>query len=735
MEDASNANSNSNLVPAAAANRAVEHVRNESPSTTSRSMSPALPADDGMEPLRQQMREIHKLAISTEEKARKMHLLMTRDYMAMKTESAIEATSSSKGLTDHLLPQTNIKPDNPYNVQPADVEPSYCPVHVPLCDDEDMPEDDSRRALGCEHYTRNVKVQCHDCNLWFTCRHCHDTSPNLPYPHQLNRTKTKNMLCMLCKTPQPAGEECTTCGQETAYYYCNKCKLWDNDSTKRIYHCDDCGICRRGEGLGKDYVHCKRCNVCISISTSSTHPCIERATDCDCPLCLDYLFSSQLPVVSLLCGHYMHATCYKDLMTVTYRCPVCNKSAVNMELQWRKLDDEIRVQPMPEEDFEPLTPNISRPGSANPEHRSSSPIPRPASANPDHLSASPAFPASTLSAPASPSLPPRRHVPRKVWVACNDCGGRGWSPFHWLGLKCAVCDGYNTTQTTPLGNVTSIRSLPGTYHVQRQHDFTGVDAIRSFGDGTEVSGAAGLGVDLVDVRADSAYGAGNGSPAQLGVPPPPDREWEPNAPPGRSYFLRAEQEESASNRNGLLRPDRAISASASEMFGGVPYEMVMRLGRSLSPMRYYMDGLDLNGGEGPVPRHRIVERSERESTPDGLGERTSRQHKDAEAITKEEGKRKGVSDSFWGSDGRFLGVFQGNDDEFMGKKNDGDDEDEEEDEEDDDDDDEEDDEDSEDDDDEDDSNASDNEEDDGRRRRLHVQGEHELDLDDLPGHL
>lgn len=642
--------------------RLVEDVRNESPAMPS-SPSPALPADDGMEHLRQQMREIHSLAVSTEEKARKMHLLMTRDYRAFGHEPDV-VESRTAGLT--RVPTL----DNPYNIHAADLEACYCPEPVPLCDEEDMPEseDTSRQALGCQHYSRNVKIQCFDCKLWFSCRHCHDSDLNLPFPHKLNRQMTENMLCMICKTAQPAGEECANCGTETAYYYCPKCKLWDNDSTKRIYHCDDCGICRRGEGLGKDYVHCKRCNVCISISTSSTHPCIERATDCDCPLCLDYLFSSAQPVVSLLCGHYMHASCYKDLMTVTYRCPVCNKSAVNMELQWRKLDDEIRYQPMPEEDFEPL-PTPSRPSSAAGD---SSTDPADTSASTVSDSATDSETISTLQLPN----PHRRMVPRKVWIGCNDCGGRGWTPFHWLGLKCAVCDGYNTTQTTPLGNASTVARVPGTYHTQRQHDFTGVDAIRSFGDGSGEGGAAGLGTEpqvFIDPdqssesRIDSAHGAAAFLPVN-------QQEWmpSPSHSAGRSYFLRAEAEESSGNPaaasasyyyatygpSSLLRPDQ-LRASLSDI-GGVPYDMVMRLGRSLSPMRYYIDGLELRAesqtraasAEGPAGAH---DRATNDESRPPSGERTPREVKrGAESPKGEHG-----GESFWRPDRRFFGSFSG----------------------------------------------------------------------------
>jgi hypothetical protein len=36
-----------------------------------------------------------------------------------------------------------------------------------------------------------------------------------------------------------------------------QCRLWDDSPTKSIYHCADCGVCRVGKGLGKDFFHCK----------------------------------------------------------------------------------------------------------------------------------------------------------------------------------------------------------------------------------------------------------------------------------------------------------------------------------------------------------------------------------------------------------------------------------------------------------------------------------------------
>ena len=34
----------------------------------------------------------------------------------------------------------------------------------------------------------------------------------------------------------------------------------------------------------------------------------------------------------------------------------------------------------------------------------------------------------------------------KALVGCNDCRAKSVSPYHWLGLKCQICDSYNTRQ-------------------------------------------------------------------------------------------------------------------------------------------------------------------------------------------------------------------------------------------------------------------------------------------------
>lgn len=236
------------------------------------SMAELLPADDGMRHLRARIHEIRALGIGDVDKARMMHSLMTERYNYLRPTSPSSFTSHDRPFTPtsshsvfsdvhHSSPisaASETDPDNPFNLRPGDTEPTYRPrpSHASpeaVVEDEDADMFEEEASLGCEHYKRNVKVQCYRCRHWYTCRHCHDAVED----HHLDRKKTENMLCMVCGTPQEATEYCRQCGTQSACYYCDICKLWDNNTSKKIYHCADCGICRRGEGLGKDYVHCK----------------------------------------------------------------------------------------------------------------------------------------------------------------------------------------------------------------------------------------------------------------------------------------------------------------------------------------------------------------------------------------------------------------------------------------------------------------------------------------------
>ena len=239
----------------------------------------SLPEDDGMGPLRHQIIVIQSMDVPAEQKARMMHRLLTRGYsQAQETFHAKNQPSapspasmisqerpSTPASLSSFIWQINGAPDavppeqqHTFQLSPDDLRPTYAPPKPPETDEDgDVSLEDQPPLLGCRHYTRNVKLQCSSCDRWFTCRLCHDEAED----HILNRKATKNMLCMVCGCAQRAGEFCVGCGERTAWYYCDVCKLWDNDPNKNIYHCHDCGICRKGRGLGKDFFHCKVCTI------------------------------------------------------------------------------------------------------------------------------------------------------------------------------------------------------------------------------------------------------------------------------------------------------------------------------------------------------------------------------------------------------------------------------------------------------------------------------------------
>ena len=246
-----------------------------------------LPEDDGMGEMRERIIRIQDMKISGSEKSRLMHALMIEQYstsqlslgspnsLRPRSPSSLRShdrpftptsTHSTNGLLHVASPPTSISSgaDELY-VTAEDLKPTYYTPRTPLSTpdasvegardstDELMNDEDNERELGCAHYKRNVKLQCSACSKWYTCRFCHDEVED----HSLKRRETKNMLCMLCGCAQPAAEDCRSCGKTAAWYYCGICKLWDNDPEKSIYHCNDCGICRIGQGLGKDFYHCK----------------------------------------------------------------------------------------------------------------------------------------------------------------------------------------------------------------------------------------------------------------------------------------------------------------------------------------------------------------------------------------------------------------------------------------------------------------------------------------------
>ncbi|KAL3459957.1 hypothetical protein BJX64DRAFT_264026 [Aspergillus heterothallicus] len=375
-----------------------------------------LPEDDGMGVLRSRIHAIRDLGYTSADQARMIHELMTENYNSSRTfigchlspvssptpsPRTLEQTHTPNRWSGQSFSQPSISSTSTatsalhelfQSLTADDLKPTFYPrVETELPNTDDAEDDDTEAfdepTLGCPHYKRNVKLQCFDCKKWYTCRLCHDEVED----HRLDRPKTENMLCMLCGHSQPAGQYCKWCGELAAQYYCASCKLWDNEASKSIYHCGDCGICRIGKGLGKDFFHCKTCSVCLPISIETTHKCIERSTQCDCPICGEYMFTSPETVVFMRCGHSIHQRCLTEYSKSSYRCPICSKTITNMEATFRNLDRTIQSQPMPA-DFKDT----------------------------------------------------------KAIITCNDCGTKSVVKYHWLGLRCDMCESYNTTQLSVL---------------------------------------------------------------------------------------------------------------------------------------------------------------------------------------------------------------------------------------------------------------------------------------------
>ena len=120
----------------------------------------------------------------------------------------------------------------------------------------------------------------------------------------LDRKAVREVVCALCDTRQPVAKTCTSCGVAFGSYTCMACNFFDDDTSKKQFHCDECGICRVG---GRDkYFHCPVCNCCYGINLRDSHVCVENSMHHNCPVCFEYLFDSIKQIQVLPCGHTIH---------------------------------------------------------------------------------------------------------------------------------------------------------------------------------------------------------------------------------------------------------------------------------------------------------------------------------------------------------------------------------------------------------------------------------------------
>lgn len=242
---------------------------------------------------------------------------------------------------------------------------------------------------GCTHYRRRCRIRAPCCNEIFDCRHCHneakDTLDLDKDGHKMPRHQVNQVICSLCNTEQEVQQVCINCGVCMGRYFCGTCKLFDDDTSKKQYHCVGCGICRIGGQ--ENYFHCYKCRCCFSVFLKDTHPCVEGAMHRDCPICFEYLFESVSGVFVMPCGHAIHTNCLSEMRNhLRFSCPLCSKTITDLSKFWESYDIEIAATPMPP------------------------------------------------------------HLNKMVRILCNDCSSISEVQFHFVGHKCSNCKSYNTRQ-------------------------------------------------------------------------------------------------------------------------------------------------------------------------------------------------------------------------------------------------------------------------------------------------
>lgn len=239
-----------------------------------------------------------------------------------------------------------------------------------------------RNAKPCHHYERHCWLLAKCCGRYYPCRRCHD---EIEVSHDINRHDTEYVGCSRCGSEeQPAEEGCVNCGVQFARYFCKVCRFYD-DNKKPVYHCEHCGICRMGKGVGIDQHHCHRCKSCVPIEVADKHPCMDSSVKSDCPVCRVFMATSTEQVLFMRCGHAMHANCFERYTKVKYNCPLCFKALTNMDSWYRALDVRLAQEVMP------------------PEYNN-----------------------------------------RCTNIICHDCDLKSVAKFHFNFHKCYKCNGYNT---------------------------------------------------------------------------------------------------------------------------------------------------------------------------------------------------------------------------------------------------------------------------------------------------
>jgi hypothetical protein len=126
---------------------------------------------------------------------------------------------------------------------------------------------------------------------------------------------------------------------------------------------------------------------------------------------------------------------YEACKNQVYRCSFCRKSILNMGMHWKTIRHEIKMQPMPKGYFEVKEGDtvITKYGKCDivtiEENRIHGEL----------------VDWKLKDGVCAKITMDKREMEKWVKVYCNDCEAQSTTRFHFLGLECVNCRGFNTT--------------------------------------------------------------------------------------------------------------------------------------------------------------------------------------------------------------------------------------------------------------------------------------------------
>lgn len=288
----------------------------------------------------------------------------------------------------------------------------------------------SNSIIECEHYKKKCSrfyFSC--CNLYDPCMRCHKERNICKNPI------LEKITCNECSHEQEPSPQCKGCLISFGNIYCRICSIWTERTD--IYHCNDCGICRVGP---KEMTfHCSNCNGCF-LKTDNEHQCLKKSyKDSGCILCNEEIFTSQKTFIPLPCSHFIHQKCFQECLEhQKYQCPLCKKSMIEMDTMWKILEEQIKKNKVPDDMIEIKENHIipTRYGKFKINEITESKY---KGHFIDWKLKNGSFVFGSLL---------KKDLEKNIYlyIYCNDCEKKSYSLYHFYGLMCQFCRGFNTQE-------------------------------------------------------------------------------------------------------------------------------------------------------------------------------------------------------------------------------------------------------------------------------------------------